>query len=123
MVFVVNYIIHSNTCEQAYSGARNSGFSDYASPQVRYTAEYMPGFRYILHLTHSKGKAQQKIPSCMLAQRGQNYEHVHIISITHISFSYVQISVSIQIRRSREKNRQSRVQIRRSRVQIRRSGS
>jgi hypothetical protein len=36
----------------------------------------------------------------MLAQRGQNYEHVHIISITQISFSYVQISVSIQIRRS-----------------------
>ena len=28
---------------------------------------YMPGFRYILHLTLSiylKGKAQQKIPSC-----------------------------------------------------------
>ena len=39
----------------------------------------------------------------MLAQRGQNYEHVHIISITQISFSYVQISVSIQIRRSWEK--------------------
>jgi hypothetical protein len=30
MIFVVNYIIHSTTCEQAYSGARNSGFSDYA---------------------------------------------------------------------------------------------
>jgi hypothetical protein len=30
MVFVVNYIIHSTTCEQAYSGARNSWFSDYA---------------------------------------------------------------------------------------------
>jgi hypothetical protein len=58
---------------------------------------------------------------CMLAQRGKNYEHVHIISITQISFSYVQISVSIQIRRSWEKNRQSRVQIRRSRVEIRRS--
>jgi hypothetical protein len=51
MIFVVNYIIHSTTCEQAYSGARNSGFSDYACPQVRCTAEYMPGFRYILHLT------------------------------------------------------------------------
>ena len=62
MVFVVNYIIHSTTYEQAYSGARNSGFSDYASPQVRCTAEYMPGFRYILHITLSKGKAQQKIP-------------------------------------------------------------
>jgi hypothetical protein len=49
----------------------------------------------------------------MLAQRGQNYEHVHIISITHISFSYVQISVSIQIR----------VHIRRSRGEIRWSGS
>ena len=31
MIFVVNYNIHSTTCEQAYSGARNSGFSDYAS--------------------------------------------------------------------------------------------
>ena len=31
MIFVVsNYIIHSTTCEQAYYGARNSGFSDYA---------------------------------------------------------------------------------------------
>jgi hypothetical protein len=29
MIFVVSYIIHSTTCEQAYSGARNSGFSDY----------------------------------------------------------------------------------------------
>ena len=33
----------------------------------------------------------------MLAQRGQNYEHVYIIPITQISFSYVQISVSTQI--------------------------
>ena len=44
----------------------NSGFSDYACPQVRCTTGYMPGFRYILHLTLSiylKGKAQQKIPS------------------------------------------------------------
>ena len=51
MIFVVNYIIHSTTCEQACSGARNSGFSDYAC-----------GFRYILHLTLSiylKGKAQR----------------------------------------------------------------
>jgi hypothetical protein len=32
MIFVVNYIIHSTTCEQAYFGARNSGFSDYACP-------------------------------------------------------------------------------------------
>jgi hypothetical protein len=47
MIFVVNYSIHSSTSEQAYSGARNSGFSDYACPQVRCTAEYMPGFRYI----------------------------------------------------------------------------
>jgi hypothetical protein len=65
MIFVVNYIIHSTTCEQAYSGARNSGFSDYACPQVRCTAEYMPGFRYILHLTLSiylKGKAQPLLP-------------------------------------------------------------
>jgi hypothetical protein len=65
MIFVVNYIIHSTTCEQAYSGARNSGFSDYACPQVRYTAESMPGFRYILHLTLSiylKGKAQPLLP-------------------------------------------------------------
>jgi hypothetical protein len=42
MIFVVNYIIHSATSEQAYSGAWNSGFSDYACPQVRCTAEYMP---------------------------------------------------------------------------------
>jgi hypothetical protein len=65
MIFVVNYIIHSTTCEQAYSGARNSGFSDYACPQVRCTAEYMLGFRYILHLTLSiylKGKAQPLLP-------------------------------------------------------------
>ena len=53
MIFVVNYIIHSTTCEQAYSCARNSGFSDFACPQVRCTAEYMPGFRHILHLTLS----------------------------------------------------------------------
>ena len=65
MIFVVNYIIHSATSQQAYSGARNSGFSDYACPQVRCTAEYMPGFRYILHLTLSiylKGKAQPLLP-------------------------------------------------------------
>jgi hypothetical protein len=38
----------------AYSaGARNPGFSDCACPQVRCTAEYMPGFRYILNLTLS----------------------------------------------------------------------
>ena len=31
MIFVVDYIIHSTTCEQAYSGARNSGsVFDYA---------------------------------------------------------------------------------------------
>ena len=67
MIFVVNYNIHSTTCKQAYSGARNSGFSDYACPQVRCAAEYIAGFRYILHLTLSiylKGKAQQKILSC-----------------------------------------------------------
>ena len=65
MIFVVNYIIHSTTCEQAYSGARNSGFSDSACLQVRCTAEYMPGFRYILHLTLSiylKGKGQPLLP-------------------------------------------------------------
>jgi hypothetical protein len=56
------------------------------------------------------------VPRCMLAQRGQNYEHVHIISITQISFS-------IRIRRSRKKNCQSREQIRRSRVEICWSGS
>ena len=61
MIFVVNYVIHSTTCEQAYFGAQNSGFSDYACPQVRCTAEYVTGFWYILHLTLSiylKGKAQ-----------------------------------------------------------------
>jgi hypothetical protein len=61
MIFVVNYIIHSTTCEQVYSGARNSRFSDYACPQVRCIAEHIPGFRYILHLTLSiylKGKAR-----------------------------------------------------------------
>ena len=65
MIFVVNYIIHSATSEQAYSGARNSWFSDYTCPQVRCTAEYMTGFRYILHLTLSiylKGKAQPLLP-------------------------------------------------------------
>jgi hypothetical protein len=66
MTFVVlNYIIRRTTCEQAYSGARNSGFSDYACPQVRCKAEYVPGFRYILHLTLSiylKGKAQPLLP-------------------------------------------------------------
>ena len=67
MIFVVNYIIDNTTCEQAYSGARNSEFSDYACPQVRCTAEYMPDFRYILHLTLSfylKGKAQPLLPLC-----------------------------------------------------------
>jgi hypothetical protein len=65
MILVVNYIIHSTTCEQAYSDTRNSGFSDYACLQVRFTTEYMPGFRYILHLTLSiylKGKAQPLLP-------------------------------------------------------------
>ena len=38
MIIVVNYIIYSITSEQAYSGTRNSGFSDYACPQVRRTA-------------------------------------------------------------------------------------
>ena len=76
MIFVVNYNIHSTTCKQAYSGARNSGFSDYACrrcPQVRCTAEYMAGFRYIRHLTLSiylKGKAQQKILSCRTLKGG-----------------------------------------------------
>jgi hypothetical protein len=65
MIIVVNYIIHSITSEQAYSGTRNSGFSDYACPQVRRTAECMAGFRYILNLTLSiylKGKAQPLLP-------------------------------------------------------------
>jgi hypothetical protein len=65
MIFIVNYTIHSTTCKQEYSGTRNSGFSDYACPQVKCTAEYMPGFRYILHLTLSiylKGKAQPLLP-------------------------------------------------------------
>jgi hypothetical protein len=65
MIFVVNYIIHSTTCEQVYSCARNSRFSDYACPRVRCTAEYMPGFRYIFHLTISiylKGKAHPPLP-------------------------------------------------------------
>jgi hypothetical protein len=60
MIFVVlNYIIHSTTCEQAYSGARNSGFSDYACPP----AEYMPGFQYILHLTLSIPQRQSTTAS------------------------------------------------------------
>jgi hypothetical protein len=29
LIFIVNYTIHSTTCEQAYSGTQNSGFSDY----------------------------------------------------------------------------------------------
>ena len=65
MIFIVNYTIHSTTCKQEYSGTWNSGFSDYACPQVKCTAEYMPGFRYILHLTLSiylKGKAQPLLP-------------------------------------------------------------
>jgi urate oxidase len=59
----------------------------------------------------------------MLAQRGQNYEHVHIISITQISFSYVEVESRVEIRRSRVEIRRSRVEIRRSRVEIRRSGN
>jgi hypothetical protein len=43
MIFVVNYIIHSTTCEQAYSGARNSGFSDYAC--LRMLQMPFPGFK------------------------------------------------------------------------------
>jgi hypothetical protein len=74
MIFVVliYYIVHSTTCEQAYSGARNSGFSDYACPQVRCTAEYMAGFRYIFHLTLSiylKGKAQPLLPHSARTRR------------------------------------------------------
>ena len=75
MIFVVNYIIHSTTCEQSYSGARNSVFSDYACPQVRCTAESMPGFRYILHLTLSiylKGKAQPLLPHGLNWSKGLN---------------------------------------------------
>jgi hypothetical protein len=44
MIFVVNYIIHSTTCEQAYSGARNSGFSDYAC--LRMLQMPFPGFKF-----------------------------------------------------------------------------
>jgi hypothetical protein len=43
MIFVVNYIIHSTTCKQAYSGARNSGFSDYAC--LRMLQMPFPGFK------------------------------------------------------------------------------
>jgi hypothetical protein len=64
-------------------------------------------FAWMVKITHGVLSCLQtavcKLPLGMLAQRGQNYEHVHIISTTQISFSYVQISVSIQIRRSREK--------------------
>ena len=44
MIFVVNYIIDSTTCEQAYSGARNSGFSDYAC--LRMLQMPFPGFKF-----------------------------------------------------------------------------
>ena len=45
MIFVVNnYIIHSTTCEQAYYGARNSGFSDYAC--LRMLQMPFPGFKF-----------------------------------------------------------------------------
>jgi hypothetical protein len=44
MIFVVNYVIHSTTCEQAYSGARNSGFSDYACPRMLQMP--FPGFKF-----------------------------------------------------------------------------
>ena len=44
MIFVVNYIIHSTTCEQAYSGARNSGFSDYAC--LRMLQKPFPVFKF-----------------------------------------------------------------------------
>jgi hypothetical protein len=44
MIFVVNYIIHSTTCKQAYSGARNSGFSDYAC--LRMLQMPFPGFKF-----------------------------------------------------------------------------
>jgi hypothetical protein len=44
MIFVVNYITHSTTCEQAYSGARNSGFSDYAC--LRMLQMPFPGFKF-----------------------------------------------------------------------------
>ena len=43
MIFVVNYIIHSTTCKQAYSGAENSGFSDYAC--LRMLQMSFPGFK------------------------------------------------------------------------------
>ena len=42
--FCCNYIIHSTTCEQAYSGARNSGFSDYACPRMLQMP--FPGFKF-----------------------------------------------------------------------------
>jgi ribose/xylose/arabinose/galactoside ABC-type transport system permease subunit len=43
MIFVVNYIIHSTTCKQAYSGGQNSGFSDYAC--LRMLQMPFPGFK------------------------------------------------------------------------------
>ena len=45
MIFVVNDITHITTCEQAYSGARNSaGFSDYAC--LRMLQMPFPGFKF-----------------------------------------------------------------------------
>ena len=44
MIFVVNYIIHSTTCKQAYSGAQNSGFSHYAC--LRMLQMPFPGFKF-----------------------------------------------------------------------------
>jgi hypothetical protein len=42
LIFIVNYTIHSTTCEQAYSGTRTSGFSDYAcrSPSPMHSGIY-----------------------------------------------------------------------------------
>jgi hypothetical protein len=48
MIFGVNYIIHSTTCQQAYSGARNSGFSDYAC--LRMLQMPIPGFNLRIKL-------------------------------------------------------------------------
>jgi hypothetical protein len=62
MIFVVNYIIHLTTCEQAYSGARNSGFSDYAC--LRMLQMPFPGFKFknVLCLQHEPPRYFIKCP-------------------------------------------------------------
>jgi hypothetical protein len=64
MIFVVNYIIHSITCEQAYSCARNSGFSDYA--YLRMLQMPFPGFKFknFSFLRHEKPPPPQYFIKC-----------------------------------------------------------